>query len=66
MQSVVPEYLLKNVKLNVANCHCLRIPFYPGRDTQPLSPLFVWLAGVLNPDGSCRSVSRILSEAQLQ
>jgi hypothetical protein len=30
------------------------------------APLFVWLAGVLNPDGSCCSISGILSEAQLQ
>ncbi|MBV9479633.1 MAG: hypothetical protein JO249_02630 [Acidobacteria bacterium] len=28
--------------------------------------LFVWLSGVLNPDGSCRGISGILSEAQLQ
>jgi hypothetical protein len=66
MQSVVPEYLLENVKLTAANCRCVRIPSYDGRDSQPLSPLFVWLAGVLNPDGSCRSVSRILPEAELQ
>ena len=61
-QSVVPEYLLRNVTLARANCRCVRIPFYPGRDDQPLSPLFVWTFGILKQDGSCRSVSRILSD----
>jgi len=61
-QSVVPEYLLRNVTLAQANCRCVRVPFYAGRDDQPLSPLFVWALGILKHDGSCRTISRILPD----
>jgi hypothetical protein len=56
--SVVPEYLLRNVTLEQANCHCVRVPSYDNRDSQPLSPTFVWNRGRLD-DGYCRIVKRI-------
>jgi hypothetical protein len=57
--SVVPEYLLKNVTLEQANCHCVQVPSYDNRDNQPLSPSFVWNRGTLD-NGYCRTVKRIL------
>jgi hypothetical protein len=57
-ESIVPEYLLENVTLEQAHCHCVRIPSYNNRDDQPLSPAFVWSRGSLD-DGDCRIVNRI-------
>jgi hypothetical protein len=57
-ESVVPEYLLKNVTLEQADCHCVQIPSYDNRDNRLLSPTFVWNRGRLD-DGDCRTVKRI-------
>ncbi len=59
VNSVVPEYLLKNVTLAQANCRCVQVPAYNGRDNQSLSMTFVWNRGRLTA-GACRSVKRIL------
>jgi hypothetical protein len=59
VSSVVPEYLLKNVTLGQANCRCVQVPAYKGRDNQPLSMTFVWNRGSLTA-GACRTVKRIL------
>ncbi len=59
VNSVVPEYLLKNVTLAQANCRCVQLPAYNGRDQQPLSITFVWNRGSLD-GGACRTVKRIL------
>jgi hypothetical protein len=58
--SVVPEYLLNNVSLAKANCSCVRVPNYDGRDEERLSPRFISAFGKLAADGSCRTVSRIV------
>jgi hypothetical protein len=57
--SIVPEYLLKNVSLADADCRCIQVPPYKGRDGQPLSPNFVWNRGNLD-DGACRAIKRIV------
>jgi hypothetical protein len=58
--SVVPEYLLKNVTLAEADCRCVQVPSYNGRDATPLSPTFIWNQGRLT-NGACRTVKRILT-----
>jgi hypothetical protein len=58
VNSVVPEYLLQNVALGDADCHCVQIPSYQGRDDEPLSTNFVWNRGSLD-GGACRKVKRI-------
>jgi hypothetical protein len=59
VNSVVPEYLLKNVTLAEASCRCVQVPAYNGRDNQPLSTTFIWNRGSLSA-GACRTVKRIL------
>jgi|KBSMisStaDraftv2_1062788.scaffolds.fasta_scaffold249498_1 hypothetical protein len=61
-QSVVPEYLLRNVNLASANCRCIRVPSYPGRDEHLLPPKFVWANGDLDDEGRCVSVVSRLPE----
>lgn len=55
-QSVVPEYLLKNVNLASANCRCIRIPPYAGRDQDLLPPSLVWERGELDSEGKCTQI----------
>ena len=56
--SVVPEYLLKNTTLGAADCRCVQVPPYNGRDNKPLSPDFISARGRLDA-GACRTVNRI-------
>jgi len=59
-QSVVPEYLLRNVKLAEANCRCIRVAPYPGRDEDVLPPKLIWDKGKLDEQGACtRRVNRL-------
>ena len=58
VNSVTPEYLLKNVALGDATCRCVQIPGYSGRDNQPISTTFIWTRGTLS-GGACRIVKRI-------
>jgi hypothetical protein len=54
---VIPDFVLKNVTLADAGCHCIVVP--PGvrnRDQRKLDPAFVWRAG---GDGQCRTVRRL-------
>ncbi|MGO9450475.1 MAG: hypothetical protein ACLQDV_05420 [Candidatus Binataceae bacterium] len=53
-QSVVTEYLALNVPLTAADCRCVRVTPYDGRDDSLLNWDHVWSKGKLNPsDGSC-------------
>lgn len=52
--SIVPEYLLRNVSLGDASCRCIRVPPYPGRDQAALNPDFIWNNGGA---GSCTQLS---------
>jgi len=54
--SVIPEYLLRNVSLADASCHCLRVPPYEGRSQAAIDPDFIWKKGGV---GSCTSISRL-------
>ncbi len=58
-QSVVTEYLALNVPLAAANCRCVRVTPYAGRDTSPLDWNRVWSKGKLASDGSCVKRARI-------
>lgn len=62
INSVVPEYLLKNVSLAAGDCRCVRVPPYLDRDNQLLSPRFVWSFGPLTSGGACRMVRQIMRE----
>jgi hypothetical protein len=53
-QSVVAEYLVRNVSLLAGSCRCVRVSPYSNRDQSPLNWNSVWNKGRLNPaDGSC-------------
>ncbi|MGO9056934.1 MAG: hypothetical protein ACLQU2_06035 [Candidatus Binataceae bacterium] len=52
-QSVVPEYLLKNINLADLNCRCIRVAGYPGRDQSVLPADLVWNQGKLGSGGLC-------------
>ena len=52
-QSVVPEYLLKNINLADLNCRCIRVAGYPGRDQSVLPGDLVWNQGRLGARGLC-------------
>lgn len=54
-QSVVPEYLLRNINLADGNCRCIRVAPYPGRDQDVLPAKTVWNKGKLGPGGLCSS-----------
>jgi hypothetical protein len=58
-QSVVTEYLALNVPLAAANCRCVRVRPYAGRDTSPLNWNHVWSKGRLASDGSCVTRARL-------
>jgi hypothetical protein len=55
-KSVSSEYILKNVPLSEAQCHCIAVPSYPGRSGDRLDPEFISQAG---GNGTCKSVSRL-------
>ncbi len=44
-QSIVPEYLLDNVQLGVAGCHCVIVDPYVGRSFDPVDPNWIWSRG---------------------
>ncbi|MGO9605200.1 MAG: hypothetical protein ACLQAT_17735 [Candidatus Binataceae bacterium] len=52
-QSVVTEYLVLNVPLTDAECRCVRVTPYDGRDMSLLNWDHVWSKGKLASDGSC-------------
>jgi hypothetical protein len=52
-QSVVPEYLLRNINLADANCRCIRVVPYSGRDQDLLPVQLVWEQRRLDPGGLC-------------
>ena len=59
-QSVVAEYLVKNVSLTEGSCRCVRVTPYPKRDQSFLDWNNVWLRGRLNrADGSCAQLPRL-------
>ena len=56
VNSVSPEYILKNVPLADAGCRCISVPPYPGRSGDRLDPEFVAKAG---GDGVCTEVKSL-------
>jgi hypothetical protein len=56
-QSITPEYLLKNVQLGVAGCHCVVVDPYAGRSWDPLDPDWIWSRG----DSACVKAHRLHS-----
>lgn len=58
-QSVVTEYLVKNVSLKAAGCSCIQVHSYPGRDTAPLDPDFISARGKLAASGLCVITGRL-------
>lgn len=54
-QSIVPEYLLENVQLGVAGCHCVIVNPYQGRSFDPVDPRWIWSRGT----SSCVSARRL-------
>lgn len=56
VKSISSEYILKNVSLSDAGCHCISVPPYPGRSSDRLDPDFIEKAG---GDGVCTSVQRL-------
>lgn len=44
-QSIVPEYLLENVELGVAGCHCVIVNPYSGRSFDQVDPDWIWSHG---------------------
>ncbi len=53
-QSVVTEYLLVNLSLSDAGCHCIRVAPYDGRSQAVIDPDVVWSKGGV---GSCAFIS---------
>lgn len=51
-RSVVPEYVLKNVTLQEANCHCVQVPDSEALHQAPVDPTAIWAAGDL-VEGAC-------------
>lgn len=60
VESISPEYVLKNVTLGVAGCRCIAVPSYPGRSGDVLDPDFIEQQG---GDGKCVEV-KALAPAQ--
>lgn len=56
VESISPEYILKNVSLAAAGCHCIAVPPYAGRAQDRLDPAFIDRAG---GNGSCTTVNRL-------
>lgn len=60
VESISPEYILKNVSLAEAGCRCIAVPPYPGRSGEVLDPDFIEQAGGA---GACTTVQRLSSAA---
>lgn len=56
IQAVSPEYILKNVSLAAAECRCIRVPDYAGRETARLNPNLILNAGAL---GACNTIDHL-------
>ncbi|HTW87940.1 MAG TPA: hypothetical protein VMD75_08030 [Candidatus Binataceae bacterium] len=56
VQAVIPEYILKNVSLAAADCRCIRVPDYAGRETARLNPNLVLNAGAR---GACNTIDHL-------
>lgn len=56
VKSISSEYILKNVSLSDAGCHCISVPLYTGRSSDRLDPDFIEKAG---GDGVCTTVQRL-------
>jgi hypothetical protein len=55
-QSVVPEYLVKNVTLAEGGCRCIRVKPYPGRDEEFMNwNLVFWMGS----EDSCTVLNRV-------
>lgn len=59
--SVVPEYVLKNVTLKEANCHCVQVPESEELHAAPVDPAVVWDLGGLDDQGACRHLPKLES-----
>jgi hypothetical protein len=59
-QSIVPEYLLENVQLGVAGCHCVIVDPYAGRSFAPVDPRWIWSRGT----SSCVKARRLRRATQ--
>jgi hypothetical protein len=53
--SMVPEFLVKNVTPAEGDCSCIRVPTYDGRGNDPLDPDFILEAG----SAACNEVPRL-------
>jgi hypothetical protein len=59
-QSIVTEYLVRNVSLAAGNCRCVRVKPYDNRDQRPLRWNAVWIKGRLDrADFSCVERNRL-------
>jgi hypothetical protein len=56
VKSVSSEYILKNVTLADAGCHCISVPPYNGRSNDRLDPNFIAEAGGY---GVCKTVNKL-------
>jgi len=54
-RSVVPEYLLRNVTLQEANCRCVQVPESEALHQELVDPSAIWAAGELD-QGACRQL----------
>ena len=61
VKSVSSEYILKNVSLADAGCHCISVAPYDGRSNDLLDPGFISQAG---GDGVCKAVDRLAAGHQ--
>lgn len=63
-ESIVPEYLLKNISLADAGCRCIQVPQYGNakssdiRHSKPVDPKYVWQRGRLD-NGECHQIARL-------
>lgn len=56
VKSISSEYVLKNVSLSDAGCHCISVPPYDGRSNDRLDPEFISHAG---GNGVCKTVDKL-------
>ena len=56
VKSISSEYILKNVTLAEAGCHCIWVEPYADRSNDPVDPDFISQAG---GDGVCKAVDRL-------
>jgi hypothetical protein len=63
-ESIVPEYLLKNVTLADAGCRCIQVPQYGNaknpdlRHLKPVDPSYIWQKGKLQND-ACHQIAKL-------